>query len=343
MCGIAGEFRFDGAPAKPRLVNAMADVLEPRGPDSSGLYTQDSICFGHRRLKIMDTSDSSRQPMVDSELGLTIVFNGAIYNYKELREELKAKGYRFFSNGDTEVILKAFHAWGGECVERFNGMFAFVIWDRDSNSLFGARDRLGIKPFYYAEDNQSFRFASTLPALLADPDLDREIDPRALHHYMTFHAVVPAPMTILKSVRKLPPATRFTIEAQGARYEETYWRMELHQDSEDLERPEEEWKELLLESLGKAVKRRTVADVPVGVLLSGGLDSSLIVGLLAEQGRADYETFSIGFESAGGEDGDEFKYSDVIAEHFQTKHHQLQVPNAGILEHLPDCISAIAP
>ena len=211
-----------------------------------------------------------------------------------------------------------------------------------SSEIFGARDRLGIKPFYYSEDDKSFRFASTLPAMLADPQLDRQIDQRALHHYMTFHSVVPAPMTILKSVRKLPPATRFTIDPRGQRFEETYWRMELHQDDEDARRSEGEWKELLLDSLSNAVRRRTVADVPVGVLLSGGLDSSLIVGLLAEHGRANYETFSIGFESAGGEDGDEFQYSDVIAEQFKTTHHQLPVPNAGILEHLPDCISAMS-
>ena len=342
MCGIAGEFRYGGAPANPRIVAAMTDAMIPRGPDSGGSFSQDSVAFGHRRLKIMDTSDSSNQPMIDSALGMTIVFNGAIYNYRELRQELEAKGYRFFSRGDTEVILKAYHAWGKGCTERFNGMFAFVIWERDSNRIFGARDRLGIKPFYYSETPQAFRFASSLPAMLVAKDLDRDIDPQALHHYMTFHAVVPAPFTILKGVRKLPPATRFTIEADGTRREEVYWSLTMSQEGADATRSEDEWKEILLEKLRQAVRRRTVADVPVGVLLSGGLDSSLIVGLLADQGKTPYETFSIGFEAAGGEDGDEFKYSDLIAEHFDTKHHKIAIPNDGILEHLPDCISAMS-
>src|SRR6516164_1894638 len=204
MCGICGEIRFDGAQASAAAVAAMCGTLAPRGPDAAGLILQDQIALGHRRLNILDLNRTSQQPMVDSELGLAVAFNGCIYNFRELRRELQDKGYRFFSSGDTEVILKAYHAWGARCVERFYGMFAFAIAERDSGRVVLARDRLGIKPLYYAESAGRFRFASTLPALLAAGGVDTEIDPAALHHYMSFHAVVPPPRTILKGVRKLP-------------------------------------------------------------------------------------------------------------------------------------------
>ncbi len=205
----------------------MAQQMQPRGPDAAGAFSQGRIAFGHRRLKIIDLSEKAQQPMVDPDLGLTIVFNGCIYNYKDLRAELSGKGYRFFSDGDTEVILKAYHAWGPACVERLQGMFAFAIAERDSGRLVLARDRLGIKPLYLAEsgNGRRLRFASTLPALLAAGEVDTGIDDVALHHYMTFHAVVPAPRTILKGVRKLPPATVAIIEADGRRSDTTYWRL----------------------------------------------------------------------------------------------------------------------
>src|SRR5580698_2067748 len=167
MCGICGEIRFDDGQASAAAVAAMGEALKPRGPDAAGLYLQDRIALGHRRLSILDLSAASQQPMVDPELGLAIVFNGCIYNFRALRSELQAKGYRFFSNGDTEVILKAYHAWGPRCVERFAGMFAFAIAERDSGRLVLARDRLGIKPLYISQSRKMLRFASTLPALLA--------------------------------------------------------------------------------------------------------------------------------------------------------------------------------
>src|SRR5829696_3009737 len=193
MCGICGEIRLDSASSDALAVSAMANRLQQRGPDASGSFSQDRVAFGHRRLSILDLSPTSQQPMVDPELGLAVVFNGCIYNFRELRSELVAKGYRFFSQGDTEVILKAYAAWGARCVERFHGMFAFVIWERDSGRLVLARDRLGIKPLYYTHDSMRLRFASSLPALLAAGDVNTDIDRRALHHYMSFHAVVPPP------------------------------------------------------------------------------------------------------------------------------------------------------
>src|SRR4051794_17845462 len=219
MCGLCGEVRSDGHPSLA-AVETMADTMQDRGPDAGGFFSQGSVSLGHRRLSILDLASTSQQPMVDAELGLAIAFNGCIYNFRELRAELAAQGYRFFSNGDTEVILKAYAAWGPRCVERFLGMFAFAIWERDSGRIVLARDRLGIKPLYWTETSNGLRFASTLPALLAAGDVDTSIDRKALHHYMSWHAVVPAPQTILNGVKKLPPATIMTIEPDGARHEQ---------------------------------------------------------------------------------------------------------------------------
>ena len=184
MCGLAGELRFDGAPVDTQALERMTQHQQRRGPDSFGLSVSPERGFGHRRLKIMDLSDAAQQPMVDPLLGLGVVFNGAIYNHGELRKELQAKGYFFYSQGDTEVLLKAYHAWGERFVERLNGMFAFALWERDSGRVLLGRDRLGIKPLYYAEVPGGLRFASTLPALLAGGGLDTSIDPVGLHHYL---------------------------------------------------------------------------------------------------------------------------------------------------------------
>jgi asparagine synthase (glutamine-hydrolysing) len=340
MCGICGEISFQRA-ADPAVVHAMAQELRARGPDSAGFFAQDRLCLGHRRLKIIDLSDASQQPMVDAELGLSIVFNGCIYNYEDLRAELRGLGYRFFSEGDTEVILKSYHAWGSSCVERFLGMFAFAIAERASGRVVLARDRLGIKPLYLAEVAGALRFASSLPALLAAGDVDTSIDPQALHHYMSFHAVVPAPMTIIKGVRKLPPATILTIDPDGTRRQETYWSLAVGLRMEDAGLSEADWTTLVAENLAQAVKRRCVADVPTGVLLSGGLDSSFVVALLAKLGVRP-KTFSVGFDSVNGIAGDEFQYSDFIAERFNTEHTRITVDAGGTLKALPGAVEAMS-
>ncbi|HUD89876.1 MAG TPA: N-acetylglutaminylglutamine amidotransferase [Xanthobacteraceae bacterium] len=341
MCGICGELTFDGSAAGSGVA-AMVGSMRPRGPDAGGAFMQDRVAFGHRRLRIIDLASASQQPMIDSQLGLAIVFNGCIYNYRELRDELAAKGHRFFSQGDTEVILKAYAEWGPHCVERFYGMFAFAVWERNSGRVVLARDRLGIKPLYYAEQSGRFRFASTLPALLAAGDVDTLIDPAALHHYMSLHAVVPAPLTILKGVRKLPAATICTIEPDGKRREETYWQFEVGPRSDDRAFTEADWCEAIRGALGKAVERRRVADVPVGVLLSGGLDSSILVALLAAQGQKDLKTFSVGFDTVGDVQGDEFHYSDLIARRFVTEHHRLSVDSSRAIDALPGTIAAMS-
>ncbi len=320
----------------------MMEAIAPRGPDGSGMVIHGSTALSHRRLSIIDLSQKARQPMVDGELGLTIAFNGCIYNYPELRAELEAKGYRFFSHGDTEVILKAWHAWGTECVTRFHGMFAFVIHERDTNRVVMARDRFGIKPLYLAKVGKAVRFASSLPALVQGGDMDTSIDRDALHHYMSFHAVVPPPRTIINGVKKLPPATIRVIEADGRETDTRYWNPPHTRDPAMAGLSREDWRDMVLDALRLAVKRRTVADVPVGVLLSGGVDSSIITGLLAEQGQNDLMTFSVGFEEANGEKGDEFVYSDLIAKHFGTDHHKIFVPSAQLMDALPGVISSMS-
>ncbi|GAA2731343.1 N-acetylglutaminylglutamine amidotransferase [Actinocorallia aurantiaca] len=339
MCGFCGEFRFDGAPADVTAVARMNATLESRGPDGQGVWSSGALAFGHRRLRIIDLSERGAQPMADPELGLTAVFNGCIYNYKELRDELQAAGYRFFSTSDTEVILKGYHHWGRDCVSRFNGMFAFAVHERDSGTLVLGRDRLGIKPLYVSSGPDRLRFASTLPALLAGGGVDTSLDMVALHHYMTFHSVVPAPRTILKGVSKLPPATVRTVQADGSFEDHVYWNPSFTRDTPKDPR---EWPGAILESLRAAVDIRMVADVPVGVLLSGGLDSSLIVGLLAEAGQQGLETFSIGFHSAGGESGDEYEYSDLVAKHFGTTHHKIHIGDDRLLPALHGAVGAMS-
>lgn len=342
MCGLAGELRFDNQPADLAAVERITHHLAPRGPDAWGFHSEGPVALGHRRLKIMDLAEASGQPMIDTTLGLSLVFNGAIYNYPELRKELEALGYRFFSGGDTEVLLKGYHAWGKELLPRLNGMFAFAIWERDARRLFIARDRLGIKPLYLARDDKRLRFASSLPALLQGGGVDTSLDAEALNLYLNFHAVVPAPRTILNGVRKLPPATWMSIDADGRSEQHCWWRLEYGCREDERELRLEDWEDRVLDSLREAVAIRQRAAREVGVLLSGGVDSSLLVGLLHEAGVDDLLTFSIGFEDAGGERGDEFRYSDLIARRYGTRHHQLRIGENEVIEQLPAAFRAMS-
>ncbi|GAB3170723.1 N-acetylglutaminylglutamine amidotransferase [Micromonospora palomenae] len=320
----------------------MAATMSDRGPDDSGVWSQGPVALGHRRLKIIDLSAASGQPLVDPDSGLTGVFNGCVYNYRELREELQAKGHRFFSSGDSEVVVKAYAEWGLDFVDHLIGMFAVAITERDTGRLVLARDRLGIKPLYLAETPGVVRFASTLPALLAGGGVDTAIDHVALAHYLSFHSIVPPPRTILRGVTKLPPATVRVYEPDGRTHERVYWDPSFTRASERADWSEQDWQDALLESLTTAVRRRMVADVPVGVLLSGGLDSSLVVALLAGEGQSGLSTFSIGFDSVGGREGDEFVYSDLIAKTFDTDHHQLKVAAGDLVPPLEAAVAAMS-
>ena len=342
MCGATGEVRLDGRTPDVTAVSAMAEAMTPRGPDSAGVWSQGRVALGHRRLKIIDLSEAGSQPMIDSDLGLAVCWNGCIYNYKQLRRELSEMGYRFFSHSDTEVLLKAYHRWGDRFVDRLYGMFAFAIVERDSGRVLLGRDRLGIKPLYLTEDSKRIRFASSLPALLAGGDVDTRIDPTALHHYLSFHSVVPAPRTILRGITKVPPASLVAIEPDGRCTTTSYWEPDFTRREDRADWSERDWEDAVLVALRVAVGRRLVADVPVGCLLSGGVDSSLIVGLLAEAGQHGLATFSIGFESVGGVKGDEFKYSDIIAERFETDHHQIRIGTDRMLPALDGAIGAMS-
>ena len=342
MCGLAGEIRFDTKIADVAACERMCGCMAPRGPDGSGIWARGPVALGHRRLSIIDLSVAGSQPMVDPVLGLSVVFNGCIYNYKQLRAELQAAGYTFFSTSDTEVIGKAFAHWGVNCVEHFLGMFAFAVVEHGSGRVVLGRDRLGIKPLYVDQTAERLRFASSLPALLAAGASDTSIDVTALAFYLTFHSVVPAPWTILNGIRKLPPATVRVVEPDGRSRDWRYWSPDFSRDPDRADWTPRDWEDALHASLRTAVDRRMVADVPVGVLLSGGIDSSLVVALLAEAGQHGLQTFSIGFESAGGESGDEFEYSSLVAERFETDHHKIPIPSSRLLPGIDEAVGAMS-
>lgn len=338
MCGICGELRFDGRTADEAAIAAMSARLARRGPDHAGLYCDGPLGFGHRRLAVIDLSPHAHQPMVDQELELALVFNGTIYNYRELRRELEAAGHRFFSSGDTEVILKAYAQWGKDCVARLSGMFAFAIWDQRDGSLFLARDRLGIKPLYFTRDEKRLRFASTLPALLSAGGVDTRLDPVALHFHCSLHAVVPAPRTILEGVRKIAPASWMRIRRDGRTEEGRYWELSAQRPEKSLS--EADWIAATRETFLRVVERhRLAADVPVGVLLSGGLDSSLIVSALADH-VSELATFSLGYDTLPDhrERADEFEYSDLVARTLGTRHYRYRVPYGEVLARLPEAV-----
>jgi asparagine synthase (glutamine-hydrolysing) len=334
--------RFDGRRPDLAAVERMTDRMAARGPDDEGTWSRGPVALGHRRLKIIDLSERGAQPMTDAEQGVTGVFNGCVYNYRQLREELTGLGHRFASTSDTEVVLKAYQQWGTDCVQHFHGMFAFAVFEHRTGRLVLARDRLGIKPLYLAETPGRLRFASSLPALLAAGDVDTGLDPVALHQYFSWHATVAAPRTVLRGVRKLPPATVRVVEPDGSHRDHRYWLPSYTRRPEHEGMGPDEWRDAVLEALRTAVRRRMVADVPVGVLLSGGLDSSLIVALLADEGQRDLATFSVGFESEGGAEGDEFHYSDLVAKEFATDHHQLTVPSERVSAALDSAVAAMS-
>ena len=333
MCGFGVEIRHDG-PADREALERMGAVLEPRGPDGSGLWTDGGAGMVHRRLAIIDLSQLGAQPMRDGDT--TIVFNGCIYNHHELRAELTGLGHEFKSTSDTEVLLKGWAQWGEDMPNHLKGMFAFVLREGSGRTVL-VRDRLGVKPLYLAEVGGALRAASTLPALVAGGGIDTRVDPVALHHYLSWHSIVPGPRTILRGVQKLPPATLMVIEPDGRRRQHVYWDppFERHLDVED-------WPGAMREALQRAVKLRMVADVPVGILLSGGLDSSLIVALLAHEGQRGLTTFSIGFEDVGERSGDEFEFSDLVAREFETDHRQMRIDRHRLIDALPLAIEAMS-
>ncbi len=326
MCGIVGV--ASPAPIVERdWLGAGRDALHHRGPDDAGEWwaPDGRVGLGHRRLAILDLSPAGRQPMADATGELRIVFNGEIYNFRELRDELEARGHRFRSRTDTEVILAAYREWGMECLSRFNGMFAFALYDAPRRRLFLARDRAGEKPLYYSIANGALRFASELKALLADPVFPRRLDPEALDCYLAF-GFVPGERCILRGVRKLPPAHALVFDQETGR--EHIWRFwDLPSAPAPDGRPADEAAlvDALEELLADAVRRQLIADVPVGILLSGGMDSSLVTAM-AVRGNRKVKTFTVRFPGYGHYD--ETEHARLVARHFGTEHVELDAAEA---------------
>ncbi|HKB26087.1 MAG TPA: asparagine synthase (glutamine-hydrolyzing), partial [Methylomirabilota bacterium] len=323
MCGIAGWV----GEAPPELLPRMLDVLRHRGPDDSGLHTEPGVALGMTRLAIIDLV-TGRQPMSDADERYWIVFNGEIYNFRQLRAELEARGRRFRTQSDTEVIVQAYATFGAACVERLRGMFAFALWDRARRSLFLARDRLGKKPLYYRHRDGGLLFASEPKALLLHPAVSREVDWPAFHHYLAF-GYTPAERSIYAGIVKLPPAHTATL-ADGRLTLDRYWRLPPGPAAAP-RAPVEETAAAVREELREAVRLRLESDVPLGVFLSGGIDSSAVVASMREVTSGRIATFSIGF-GRGFASYDELPYARLVAERFGTDHHEERLePNVAEL------------
>jgi len=309
MCGIAGFTWKD-----EHLIAAMCAVQSHRGPDQDGVYTDAQVSLGHRRLSVIDLRENGRQPMSNEDGTVWVTYNGEIYNFRELRESLQAKGHIFRSRTDTEVIVHAYEEYGVDCVRWFNGMFAFAIWDRTSKELLLVRDRLGIKPLYYYIKGQTLIFASEIKAILQAPQVRREVNPQALYHYIGYE-FVPSPDTMFRDIHKLPPGHYLRYRDGKAEVME-YWDVRFRNETHPKEYYEERLRDLLTES----VRKRLVSDVPLGVFLSGGLDSSTLVALMSRCGLDPIPTFSLGYDDPSFS---EFDYARLIAKQFHTDHHEL--------------------
>ena len=322
MCGIAGIY---GASDKP-LVKRMCDKIIHRGPDGDGYYIDDKISLGMRRLSIIDLSTGS-QPIFNEDNSIVVVFNGEIYNFKGLREELEQKGHHFSTNSDTEVIVHAYEEYGYDCLRRFNGMFAIALWDTNRKELFLARDRIGIKPLYYTMIGESVVFASEIKSILEYDDIKREVDEEALAEYFILR-YVPAPLTMLKGIRKLEPGSYMVVNRNGVKGKK-YWNLNYKPNHKN----EAYFKENILKTLKDSVKRRLIADVPLGVFLSGGVDSSTITAIASDFSSEPVKTFSVGFYGA---EYDETPYARNVAEYFGTDHTEewVDIENVDLLPEL---------
>ncbi len=332
MCGIAGLLRVGPGADPGEQVARMVSAQAHRGPDGEGLWCDGSASIGHRRLAIIDLA-SGRQPMANEDGTVWITFNGEIYNYRDLRDELEGSGHRFATRSDTEVILHAYEQWGDDCVNALRGMFAFGIVDRAARRLFLARDPFGIKPLVYYRDAGRFAFASEIRALARLPGAELDVDLLSLDRYLWLQ-YIPAPGTIYRNVRKLPPAHRMSVSFDGrVQGPEAYWRLEFRPD----ERKSQADFEAELEAvLRESVKAHLVADVPFGAFLSGGVDSSAVVAFMAEELSEPVRSFSIGFE---GQDYDELPYAAEVSRKWGTEHH-VEIVGADVMGDLPDLVAA---
>jgi asparagine synthase (glutamine-hydrolysing) len=327
MCGIFGILQIDGAPVERASLKAMAARTVHRGPDDDGYHIDGPCGIGMRRLSIIDLA-GGHQPLSNVAGTLTLVCNGEIYNFRELRQELQAQGHRFLTGSDSEVILHGYAQWGDDVVQHLNGMFGFALWDAGRRRLLVGRDRLGIKPIYVYRDARRLAFASEAKALLALPGVSARIDPSALYSYLNL-GYVAAPSSMFQDISKLPPATVVAIE-HGKAQERRYWRI-----PQETERgtTEKDWIERIRAQLAQSVRMQMVSDVPIGAFLSGGIDSSTVVGLMARQTDRPIQTYAIGFEGAAAEQYyNELPYARQVAKLFGTEHREIVVkPDAAKL------------
>lgn len=334
MCGISGIYGYPLPLDAPERLQKMNNRIAHRGPDDEGIYTDRFVALGHRRLAILDLTPAGHQPMFDASGRLAIIFNGEIYNFREIREQLT--DYNFKSQSDTEMMLAAYLKWGADCVHRFNGMFAFAIWDKTKEELFIARDRLGIKPVYYAQRDGIFYFASEIRALLESGNVERKINRAALAEYFTYQTVH-APNTLIKDVFQLMPGHRL-LAKNGEIKIERYWSpRENYSDASKGKSYDDVCKDVN-QLLTASVERRLISDVPFGAFLSGGIDSSAIVGLMSKVQQQPVRTFTIVFDE---EEFSEAKYARMIAEKFKTDHHEFRLDPGDFLDDLPIALSAL--
>ena len=328
MCGIAG-FSIHSKSIqenREKIIKAMCDAIRHRGPDDEGYYITEEIALGQRRLSIIDLS-GGHQPIFNEDKSISIIFNGEIYNYQKLADKLQKKGHQFRTNSDTEVIVHLYEEYGEECLPYLNGMFAFVIWDQNQKKIFAARDRIGQKPFFYSIQNHQFIFASEPKALLKHPEIQPKIDIEGMVQYLAYE-YVPTPRSIYKGIQKLP-AAHYLIYQNDSLQIQSYWHAKFSSSNLSLNEYEKNFEKLLL----KAVERRLISDVPLGVFLSGGIDSSCLVAMMSQLIPShQIKTFSIGFEEKSF---DESTYAKDIAEHFQTDHHEKILSPQKMLEILP--------
>lgn len=332
MCGIVGLININNEYVDHRLIIRSADLLNKRGPDDSGVWTEGNVGLGHRRLSILDLSPAGHQPMQFADGRYVIVYNGEIYNFIELRKQINSDANCWHSNSDTEVILAAYAKWGPSCVTRFHGMFAFAIWDRQKKILFAARDRMGVKPFYYNYSCNRFVFASRPRALFGlYPELSQEIDEQALRFYLET-GYIPAPYSIYNDVRKLPPAHYLLIDRNGLCLER-YWDFrQIEPEQAWVKRTEEDLLDELDGILSGCVQSRMISDVPLGAFLSGGIDSSLVVAIMAKHSAKQVKTFTIGFKE---KKYDESVYAQEVADHLETDHQCEHLSVDDLLQLMP--------
>lgn len=332
MCGIHGLYQLDGAAAPREWLARMAAVTRHRGPDDEGVYAEGRCAIGMRRLAVIDLV-GGRQPLSSEDGRLWLVCNGEIYNYRELRETLTGRGHRFKTQTDCEVLLALYEEYGDDFVQHLNGMYAFALWDERRQRLLLGRDRLGIKPLYLYRDARRLAFASEAKALLALPGVPAAIDPAALDSYLHL-GYVPAPQSLFRGIEKLPPAS-LTIIEQGELRTRRYWQLP---QEVDRSLQEAEWVEAVREGLERAVRRQMVSDVPIGAFLSGGVDSSGVVGYMARHGGAPVRTYAIGFDGDGAENFyNELPYARRVAERFGTDHQEIVV-RPDVVELLPQLL-----